>query len=96
MKTTMCASTTFTVTIIAPDGELSAVLTLVPGQRYRPDDIDVTSEPADVDAQRTLTVRASRLPTQEAFRVLAARAATRAADDTHDPARQLLNLLIPY
>ncbi|MFD1730373.1 hypothetical protein ACFSC4_03535 [Deinococcus malanensis] len=43
-----------------------------------------------------LTITSIQLPTEEIFRALAARAATRHANPASDEYRQLLHLLIPF
>lgn len=86
----------FVFIITAPEGSLRARFELEPGRRYHPGDVQVEgAEEARCSAPR-LTVEATTLPTEEEFRVLAARAATRRADDSPDQLRRWLNLLIPF
>lgn len=86
----------FVFIVMAPEGIRRARFDLEPGRRYRPDDVRVDCGTEEVCSPHTLTVEATALPSEEAFRVLAARAATRTADDSPDDLRRLLNLLIPF
>lgn len=86
----------FVFILLAPEGALHTRLPLEPGRRYGPEDIRVErGEPPAAPAHR-LTVTATCLPAEDEFRALAARAATRTADDSPDELRQLLRLLIPF
>lgn len=86
----------FVFTIVAPEGTWRARFELEPGRCYGPDDVQVERGANMRRAPHTLTMNATTLPSEEEFRELAARAATRTADDSPDPFRQLLNLLIPF
>lgn len=86
----------FVFTIVAPEGTWRARFALEPGRCYGPDDVQVEQGVTTGRCSHTLTVNATALPSEEEFRELAARAATRTADDSPDPFRRLLNLLIPF
>ncbi|WP_343216700.1 hypothetical protein [Deinococcus aestuarii] len=85
----------FLFIVLAPEGVWRARFLLEPGRRYGPDDVRVEWGTEVLGCAHTLTVEATALPSEDEFRVLAARAATRTADDTPDLFRRLLNLLIP-
>ncbi|WP_216322809.1 hypothetical protein [Deinococcus aestuarii] len=86
----------FLFIVLAPEGVWRARFELEPGRCYRPDDVRLECGPKPGWSPHTLTVEATTLPSEDEFRVLAARAATRTADDTPDELRRLLNLLIPF
>lgn len=86
----------FAFIITAPEGTWRACFNLEPGRCYGPDDVRVEAGAVRVAGVHTLTVKATRLPSEAEFRELAARAATRTADDSPDPLQGLLNLLIPF
>lgn len=88
--------THFVFIITAPEGVLCARFLLEPGRHYHLDDVQVERESCLVPHAHTLTVAATRLPLEDEFRGLAARAATRSADDSPGHLRRLLNLLIPF
>lgn len=85
----------FLFIVSAPEGVLRAHFLLEPGRRYGPDDVQLACGAENL-CPHTLTVEATALPSEDEFRVLAARAATRTADDSPDPLRRWLNLLIPF
>ncbi len=86
----------FVFIITAPEGVLRARFDLEPGRCYLPCDVQVECGGEAVGSAHTLTVEATMLPSEDEFRDLAARAATRTADDTSNELRRLLNLLIPF
>lgn len=86
----------FAFIVTAPEGVLQACFDLKPGHCYGPGDVQVETGAGQLVAAHTLTVRATRLPTEVEFRELAARAATRTADDSPNQFKRLLNLLIPF
>lgn len=86
----------FVFIVTAPEGVWRACFLLEPGRCYGPEDVRVECGVEAGAAAHTLTVRAAVLPSEVDFKVLAARAATRTADDSPDPWRRLLNLLMPF
>lgn len=86
----------FVFILVAPEGTLRARFELEPGRCSGPGDVQVHRGAEDLCSSHTLTVEATTLPSENEFRELAARAATRTADDSPDPLRQLLNLLMPF
>lgn len=86
----------FVFVIVAPEGVWRACFYLEPGRCYGPRDVQVECGAQAGSFPHTLTVEATTLPSKDEFRELAARAATRTADDTPDQFRRLLNLLIPF
>lgn len=86
----------FLFIVLAPEGVWRARFELEPGRRYEPDDVRLACGADEGCSPHTLTVEATVLPSEDEFRELAARAATRTADDSPDPFRRLLNLLIPF
>lgn len=86
----------FLFIVLAPEGVWRARFELEPGRCYGPEDVLLECGPEAGCSAHTLTVEATALPSEEEFRELAARAATRTADDSPDPFRQLLNLFIPF
>lgn len=86
----------FVFILRAPQGAWRARFELEPGRCYGPDDVRVEAGTGGGPCPHTLTVEATALPSEAEFRVLAARAATRSADDTADPLRRWLNVLIPF
>ena len=86
----------FVFTIVAPEGVWHAHFNLEPGRCYGPSEVPVNHGAAALRSPHTLRVEATTLPSEEEFRELAARAATRTAAPSPNPLRQLLNLLIPF
>lgn len=86
----------FLFIVLAPEGMRRARFELESGRCYGPDDVFLECGPQAECSPHTLTVEATTLPSEEEFRLLAARAATRTADDTPDELRRWLNLLIPF
>ena len=86
----------FLFVVLAPEGVWRARFELEPGRCYGPEDVRVECGAEEGCSPHTLTVEATVLPSEHEFRELAARAATRTADDSPDPFRRLLNLLIPF
>lgn len=86
----------FVFTIVAPEGTWRAHFELEPGRCYGPDDVQVERGVNPGRCPHTLTVNAAALPSEQEFRELAARAATRTADTSPDPFLRLLHLLIPF
>lgn len=86
----------FLFSIVAPEGTWRARFWLEPGRRYCANDVQVERGQATERSPHTLTLNMTALPSEAEFRELAARAATRTADDSPDPFRQLLNLFIPF
>ncbi|GMA14258.1 hypothetical protein E5F05_02495 (plasmid) [Deinococcus metallilatus] len=89
-------SSLFVFTIIAPEGALHAHFQLEPGCCSSPGDVQVEWGEGRVPHAHTLTVAATRLPSQMEFCELAAYAATKNANVSPNPLSQLLNLLIPF
>lgn len=86
----------FVFILRAPQGVWQARVKLEPGRCYSPDDMLLECGAQARCSAHTLTVEATALPSEEDFKILAARAATRTADDSPDELRRLLNLLIPF
>ena len=86
----------FVFTLVAPEGAWRAHFSLEPGQCYGPGDVTIDQSGCALYGPHTLTVTATHLPSEAEFRELAARAATRTADDSPDPFLRLLRLLIPF
>lgn len=86
----------FVFVLLAPEGVWRAHFELEPGRCYGPEDVRLECGTEAPGGAHTLTVQATALPSQDEFRELAARAATRTADDSPDELRRLLNLLIPF
>ncbi len=86
----------FLFIVLAPEGVWRARFELEPGRCYGPDEVLLECGSEAGWSPHTLTVEATALPSEEEFREMAARAATRTADDSPDELRRLLNLLIPF
>lgn len=86
----------FVFILLAPEGVWRARFELEPGRCYGPDDVLLECGTEPLCSPHTLTLETTALPSENEFRVLAARAATRTADDSPDKLRRLLNLLIPF
>ncbi len=86
----------FVFTIVAPEGVFQARFTLEAGRHYWPGEVQVERREDQGPHDHTLTVTATRLPSEDDFRELAARAATRSANPPLDPLGRVLFLLIPF